>query len=293
MKKIFPILLTLVLVSTAGTAQSVNKTQDSTEASPGLVPGNFFYGLENAVEQLEVSIAGMVGGPDLKSKALANNAQERLAEANALADRNQSEKASEMIQKYSGTLNESRSIAQRNNNSELSSELENISSKNTETLERVSEKVPEQAREAIQKAMDRSNKDRAAIDKRALSKRNKTPEGLQNRGGRPEERKSIDPGNLSNRNDDVKRPQSNLSGKSDTAGKVTDDTNLSGDRESGAPVSNKRPENFSGSEDVSESSGSVSGRDSGVSEGSDDVVGSGSTASAGENPDELGQPDLP
>ena len=288
MKRIFPILLTLVLLSTAGTSQPVNETQDSVEASPGLIPGNFLYGLENAVEQLEITIAGIVGGPDLKSKALANNAQERLAEANALAERNRSEKASEMIQKYSETLNKSRSIAQRSSNSDLSGKLENISSENTETLNRVSEKVPEQARDAIQKAINRSNKDRSAINKRSLSKKNKTPEGLSNRSNKPDDIGSANPRNLSNGKDNVKRPEINPSKKPDTTENITSNANLSGDKNSEVPASSTNPENSSSPKEGNRSSdSSVSSGEDNTPEGSDDVIDSDSSAPS-EKPDELG-----
>ncbi|WP_414837686.1 DUF5667 domain-containing protein [Candidatus Nanosalina sp. VS9-1] len=156
MRKALLIILFAVTFFTVAGAGQPQIDQTESGADPGLMPGNFLYGLEKFVEDLEVRIAGAVGGPDMKSKALANNAEERLAEANALADRNRSEEASEMVQAYSDTLNRSRSIAAGNNNTDLTEQLDNISRRNTQKLEEVKNKVPEQARAAIQKAIDKS-----------------------------------------------------------------------------------------------------------------------------------------
>lgn len=168
MRKTSILLTALLLLTFIGSAQPVENS--STDANPGLTPASPFYPAEVFVENLEVRLAGVIGGPDLKSKALANNAEERIAEANKLIDMNRSEKAAEAIQKYSNTINQSRELAARGQDQELQQKLENISSKNTEKLREVKERVPSQAKEAIEKAIKKSQK----------------PSGLENRANRSE-----------------------------------------------------------------------------------------------------------
>ncbi|PSH00563.1 MAG: hypothetical protein BRC30_02860, partial [Nanohaloarchaea archaeon SW_7_46_7] len=102
------------------------------------------------------SIAGFVGGEDFKAKAVANNAQEKLSEAEELAERNRSEKAAEMTEKYSEEINRSREMAEKNGNRDLSSKIGNISDKNIEKLEKIKTKVPEQAKDKVNKAINNS-----------------------------------------------------------------------------------------------------------------------------------------
>lgn len=149
--------------------QSTNST---TDADPGITPGSPFYGIEKAVESLEVRMATAIGGREMGSKALANNAQERLAEARSLAERNRTELASKAVDDYSNNLNRSRAMAQESNNTELSDRLDNISRGNVQALEQVREKVPEQARAGIDRAIKNSNK---SIGERPETPRQKLP----------------------------------------------------------------------------------------------------------------------
>lgn len=159
MRKQVLILALLVLVTGFASAQSNSNTSDN-GSSPGLTPASPFYGIEIFVESLEVKIAGAIGGNDMKSKALANNADERVSEAQYLVESNRSDKAAEAIEKYSRTLNQSIELAGRGQNEELKQKINSISSKNIETLKQVKEKVPEQARPAIENAINQSEKRR-------------------------------------------------------------------------------------------------------------------------------------
>ena len=151
MKKTALFISTLLMVSMAA-------------AQPSNVGGNPFNGfvedVDNFVESLEVRIAGMVGGPELKSKALANNANESLREAKELSDQNRSEEATQRIEKYNRQMNRSLEAAGQANSSKLDSQLSNVSRKNVEVLEKVRDKVPEQAKQGIQKAIDNAEKAR-------------------------------------------------------------------------------------------------------------------------------------
>ncbi|QGA79969.1 hypothetical protein [Candidatus Nanohalobium constans] len=89
MKKLLTLLLIGVLLAATGLAQS----QDTkTSQNNGFAVFNPFSAVENFVEKAEVSLAGAIGGPDLKAKALANNAEESLEKAEKLANGNKTEK---------------------------------------------------------------------------------------------------------------------------------------------------------------------------------------------------------
>ncbi|MFB6242313.1 MAG: DUF5667 domain-containing protein [Candidatus Nanosalina sp.] len=189
----------LVFSSTAA-AQPVNGTDNG--VSPGLTPESPLYFFESFVEFLEVRIASAVGGPDLKAKALANNADERLAEARALADGNNSDQVLNLVNQYERTMNRSFEAASVGNNS-LVQQLENVSRRNIQVLEEVKEKVPKQARDAIQGAIDRANRMPPGLS--GDTKRPGSP-GKPDNSGRP---------NITGRNSP---PQEEVPGFSNSAG---------------------------------------------------------------------------
>lgn len=186
-KKLTLLIITLILIS-----QGLAQPQES-QADPGLLPGNPFYAVENFVESVEVKVAGAVGGEELKSKAIANNAQERLAEANELASRNRSQKAAEMIDKYAKQMNRSQDIAERSSDRDLSERLQNITRENEQRLEEVREKLPEEAKAGIDRAIENSRK------RAEKAKGNPGRSGGKNSSVKPElpVNKSVNPGNKS------------------------------------------------------------------------------------------------
>lgn len=155
MKKL-PVILSLCMIFSATAA--AQSSQASGPPGLDLMPGDFFYPVESFVEDVEVAVAGLVGGPDFKAKAIANNANESLSEARQLADNNQSERAAQLIDKYSENLNRSQKLAEESGDNELSEKLDNISGRNVKVLEEVKERVPEQAQKGIEKAINRSGK---------------------------------------------------------------------------------------------------------------------------------------
>lgn len=148
------ILLTIAILFSANVVAQDSSTDRS--SSPRFIPGDLFYPVESFVEDLEVRIAGLVGGPDFKSKAIANNADEALKEAKLLADNNRSSKAAKMAEKYSNLMNRSQSLASESRDRNLSEKLQNLSEKNVRTLKQVKKKLPEQARKGINKAINNS-----------------------------------------------------------------------------------------------------------------------------------------
>jgi hypothetical protein len=144
-------LVTLLLISSGASQASESRSS----AKPGMMPGDLFYGVEKTVENLEVKLADVIGGPELKAKALANNAEERLAEAEALSKRNKTQQAAKAIRSYNRNIEASKKTAQKSKTN-ISKQINEVSNRNTERLEKVKEKVPETAKDAIQKALNNS-----------------------------------------------------------------------------------------------------------------------------------------
>lgn len=177
------ILASLILIGTASAQQTGNSSENG--VAPGLTPASPFYGVEMFAENLEVRLAGVIGGDDMKSKALANNAEERVSEAQSLIKRNRSDKAAEAIDRYSKTLNRSVELAGKGQDEQLKQKIDNISNKNVETLKEVKGRVPEQARGAIEKAINQSEKRRPGPPSEALN-RSKIPVKGHNQTDKPE-----------------------------------------------------------------------------------------------------------
>lgn len=227
-RKTLILLVAAVLLSASTLAQPVEG--DTSEVRPGIVPGNPLYAVENFVEKIEVKIAGIIGGPELKAKAIANNAEERLAEANYLADRNKTAKAAQAVQRYSEGLNQSREIARGIEDERLGDQIENVSRKNQDTLEKVKKKVPEEALKAIQRAQEKSNSQRPDPPNRTGSKE-KPPEGLNNS---KREGHDIEGGKSSNsieKPDIEEKPGKNLSETGNISGKADIENRSAGTEE--------------------------------------------------------------
>lgn len=183
MRKTVLLMAALILLSFTASAQTQNTGE---QVKPGMKPGDMFYWLENVVETAEVQIAGMIGGPDLKAKAIANNAEERLAEVRALEKQNKTEKASELRQKYSQQINKSRGLAEKTKDPKLKRKLDNITRKNQKVLENIKKITPDQAQKGLEKAINnsRKNSQTPGNSKVAPRKENVT-------AGKPEEMKKL------------------------------------------------------------------------------------------------------
>lgn len=155
MKKTVMLVAAIMILLFSVSAQPQN-TENQVKA--GITPGDLFYWVENTVEKAEVKMAEMIGGPDLKAKAIANNAEERLSEARALDEQNKTEKASELRRKYSEQINKSKDIAKNSKDQKLKDKLENITRKNQEVLKEIKNRTPEKAQRGIEKALNNSKK---------------------------------------------------------------------------------------------------------------------------------------
>ena len=148
MNKLIAALTILVLMTGAAAAQpEITKS-----------PFNPFSTVETFVENAEVQLAGIIGGQDLKAKALANNAEESLQEAERLAERNRSMAAAQKIEKYERNLNRSQKLLDEGENTELRNQVRNISNQNVQRLKEVKKKVPAEARKGIENAINNIKK---------------------------------------------------------------------------------------------------------------------------------------
>jgi hypothetical protein len=119
------------------------------------LPGSATYGLDRAMET--VSLALTFDRESKAEKRLAI-AEERLSEARELAERNQTEKAEKALKSYAvqmekvGKIQEQLPEEQR---SRLSRHVNATSEKRNAVLDDVLQKVPENARQGIETALER------------------------------------------------------------------------------------------------------------------------------------------
>ena len=150
-KKIFivPILMMFLLV---GVAQA----QTSDLPKPGMLPDSSFYFLKSWKEGIGTFFTF---GDLKKAERFLNLSEKRLAEAEALADKNKSEMAERAVERYQEQLNLALAKAEEAKAEGLDADedLAKVSEatlKHQAVLAEVYEKVPEQAKEAIQQAME-------------------------------------------------------------------------------------------------------------------------------------------
>jgi len=156
MKKVVSIILTAVfLFSIAGTARA----QDVELPSPGITPDSPLYFLDTLGERLSLAFSR---GEGRAKKALAI-AEEKLAEAEAMADEGNDEATETAVNRYGETISEAASVlAQAAQTGEgfdeaLKSLIAKAASIHLDVLSRVYEKVPEKAQPALLKAMEKSS----------------------------------------------------------------------------------------------------------------------------------------
>jgi DNA repair exonuclease SbcCD ATPase subunit len=156
MKKIITLLLTGAIVfSLVGSVHA----QDADLPSPGVTPDSPLYFLDTLGEKLSLAFSR---GEGRARKAL-EIAEEKLAEAEAMTDEGNEEAAETAVNRYGETISEAASVlAQAAQSGEgfdeaLSSLIAQATSIHLDVLSRVYERVPVQAQEAIQRAMEKSS----------------------------------------------------------------------------------------------------------------------------------------
>ncbi len=157
MKKIVLITILSFLLLSFGIQVSA---QESELPSPGLLPDSPFYFLEIIAEE----IGNFFTFGDLKkAERYAVLAAERLAEVQAVVEKGKPEFVEKTLERYENQLNNSMAWAERaqakdQNTEQVMAKVGQATSKHLEILAEVYEKVPEEAKPAIENAMKASIK---------------------------------------------------------------------------------------------------------------------------------------
>ena len=134
--------------------------QETELPDPGLTPDSPFYFLETIAEAIGTFFTF---GDLKKAERYATLAAERLAEAQAVVEKGKPELVEKTLQRYEKQLNNSiarakKAQAKNQNTEQVMLRVGKATSKHLEVLAEVYEKVPEQAKSAIENAMKASVK---------------------------------------------------------------------------------------------------------------------------------------
>jgi hypothetical protein len=150
----------ILLITALAFALAANSAfaKEDNEPQAGLVPGNPLYILDVASEGIGTMFTF---GDVAKAERYLTLASERLAEVRELVENDKEDLVGDTLKRYEEKLEAAmaRAKAAKDNGEDTTELLQKISdatSKHLEVLSGVLEKVPEQAREAIQNAMERS-----------------------------------------------------------------------------------------------------------------------------------------
>jgi len=160
MKAILSILITSIFLFSLGPGVLAQETE---LPGPGLTPDSLFYFLEIIIEEIGTFFTF---GDLKKAERYADLAAERLAEVQAVVEKGKSEFVEKTLQRYENQLNNSiawakKAQAKGKNTEKVTEVLVKIGKAtpiHLEVLAEVYEKVPEQAKPAIEKAMEVSLK---------------------------------------------------------------------------------------------------------------------------------------
>ncbi|MEF8880383.1 MAG: DUF5667 domain-containing protein [Candidatus Nanohaloarchaea archaeon] len=136
----------------------LNETESSEAISDVRVPGDAFYGFKTIREKVSLTMARapIIGGPEAEAKVLSKNSNERLKEVQVLFERNDTERASQALKRYSDTMDLAQRRAEASNSNETREMVSEQARANQEVLQSVSQNVPEEAQEGIQNALENS-----------------------------------------------------------------------------------------------------------------------------------------
>ncbi|MGE5629572.1 MAG: DUF5667 domain-containing protein [Caulobacteraceae bacterium] len=125
-------------------------------ADPGITPDSPFYILDRLLEKIQLSL---ISDALKESEALAKQAQERLAESKAMLEANNIELAKKAISEYTELMGKSISAIDKANKDEKSitkavDMIANYKIEDEDILDKVIEKVPDQYKEELKKAVE-------------------------------------------------------------------------------------------------------------------------------------------
>ncbi len=158
MKRILAILVSFLVMATPVVAAL--ETAETLPIEPGITPDNILYPLDRGIEEIELAITtNEVSRANLRYRI----AEERLAEADKMIEEEKPEFVDELVDEYETGLVEvneemDEAVASGQDVSELSDRVAERAARHLAVLQRVYEKVPEQAKTAILHAIEMSSK---------------------------------------------------------------------------------------------------------------------------------------
>lgn len=154
MKKSVIVISFLVLVALFASPVSA-----SAETKAGIKPGSFFYFFDTTFEKINLFFTF---NPEKKAQKNLEYANERLAEAEAVAEEKNTDAVKTAVAGYESSIalasEESSQIKDKGKIEELLNSIADNTSKHQEILAEVLNKVPDEAKEAIAKAIEASRK---------------------------------------------------------------------------------------------------------------------------------------
>ena len=155
--KAISLLITSIILFSLGTGVLAQETELS---DPGLTPDSPFYFLETIAEEI---VTFFTFGDLKKAERYATLAAERLAEARAVVNKGKPELAEKTLERYRMQLQNSIARAEKaqtkgENIEQVMARVGQATFKHLEVLAEVAEKVPEEAKPAIENAMKASLK---------------------------------------------------------------------------------------------------------------------------------------
>jgi len=157
LKRFWLILLSTVIIGSLFLGGTAYAQGEEELPDPGITPDSPFYFLDNWGKQIGLAFAF---GPEAKAKKALEYAEERLAEAQAMAIKNRVREMERAADSYNGFLTivaeRAEEARQQGVSDTISEKVALATSKHLSVLDRVEEIVPEQAREAIVRAKEAS-----------------------------------------------------------------------------------------------------------------------------------------
>ncbi|MFC1901956.1 DUF5667 domain-containing protein [Chloroflexota bacterium] len=156
-QKIFRITIIISLLITSLLCGSIAYAQDEELPDPGITPDSPLYFFDTMGKNVGMFFAF---GPEAKARKALEYAEERLAEARVMADKNRARETTRAANDYDGFMamvNErAAEVRQQDVSDNLSEGLALAADKHIAVLERIQERAPEAAREAVTRAKTKS-----------------------------------------------------------------------------------------------------------------------------------------
>ncbi len=194
MKRIVSMFVFILLLTTTMAVAQEEELPDA-----GITPDSILYGLDKAFERISLALTFNNAA---KAEKRLQMASERLAELKAMTDKGKLEYSNDLAEEYDDNIKESNEIAttaklSKEDKSKLTELTALTTSKHLSILDKIKEETPEQAKAAIERAMNKSAKGRetavAALKKKGdlgdiseevpVAVREKIPEKVRERIG--------------------------------------------------------------------------------------------------------------